>query len=377
MFTGERYLPELDQDSEISIYHMQRYLSLLNICKGKSVLDAACGEGYGTNILASVAKSVKGIDISNEAVEKAQVKYKSDIIDFVVGSVQKLPYETDVFDVVVSFETIEHVNSEMQIQFLDEIKRVLKKDGILIMSSPDKKNYSELPNFKNKYHIHELYREEFLNLLENRFKYVDLYYQGMLCNSYLYNEQKDIAKCNTNNSFYLREPDTTMAEFIVGVCSNMEKVEGIDSIILDAGNRYYKMDREIKMLKERLGDPNKIIEQKENYINELRDIIVERDKIIEQKENFIVEQRNSFIESNAIIEQKENFIVEQRNSLIESNAIIEQKENYICEQRNRLIESNAVIENKEREISLYEGFLKKRFIKKLYNFYIKKINGLD
>ncbi|MGB4263950.1 MAG: methyltransferase domain-containing protein, partial [Bacteroidales bacterium] len=82
---------------------------------------------------------------------------------------------SSTIDVVVSFETIEHTT--MHDEMMLEIKRVLKPDGLLIMSSPDKYNYSEKRGFRNKFHVKELYLEEFENLIKKYFKYDKMLFQ--------------------------------------------------------------------------------------------------------------------------------------------------------------------------------------------------------
>ncbi len=332
-FTGERYVQEFDINSEISIYHMQRYMNVLRYCKDKCVLDAACGEGYGSNIISDVAKNVIGVDISDEAVSNAQTKYKKDNLTFIKCSVTDIPVESGFFDIVISFETIEHINENDQIKFFEQIKRLLKPDGVLIMSSPDKLTYSDIPEYNNPYHQHELYFSEFDSLVKKYFKYGEYYYQGMLCNSYVFkhngNYEERFERITLNG-----DAENSRAEYIIGVCYNDSKwADKIDlsAITYDASNTYYKMKKDIDNLKERLGDPGRIIEQKEDYINEQKEIISQRD--------------NEIRELNGIIEQKENYINEQReiisqrdNEIRELNGVIEQKENYINEQRS-IIES--------------------------------------
>lgn len=179
-FTGERFIVGQAVD-DITIEHLQRYKSITHIVKGKKVLDAACGEGYGSNILSQYATSVTGIDISNEAVTYAKEHYKRDNLKYICASIENIPLEDHSIDVIVSFETIEHVNADLQEKFLQEIKRVLKPDGILIMSSPDKRTYSDLRNYNNIYHVHELYKNEFEELLKKHFRYIKLFSQG-ICN---------------------------------------------------------------------------------------------------------------------------------------------------------------------------------------------------
>lgn len=172
-FTGERFIPG-ETDKELEIEHLQRYELLKEWVKDKRVLDAACGEGYGSYVLSLSAKSVQGIDINVVAIENAQTKYSKNNLNFLTGSVDKLPFEDASFDVVVSFETLEHINEDTQKRFMEEVRRVLTAEGTLIISTPNKKFYTDIPNYTNPFHVKELYKEEFLNLLQTYYKVVNL-----------------------------------------------------------------------------------------------------------------------------------------------------------------------------------------------------------
>ena len=165
-WTGERLVAGCGR--QIIYEHLHRYAMALSLAKGKRVLDVACGEGYGSNLLASEAASVVGVDIDPPTIEHAQNKYARSNLRFLVGPCSALPIEDSSTDLVVSFETIEHV--EEQEQFLSEIKRVLTPDGVLIISSPDKKEYSDINEAKNPFHKSELYHGEFVQLLKSRFE---------------------------------------------------------------------------------------------------------------------------------------------------------------------------------------------------------------
>lgn len=165
-FTGERLTTKIYEYWVIE--HLHRYALASNLAKGKKVLDIACGEGYGSSLLANVADSVVGADISREAVEHASKKYIKGNLKFLHGSATEIPLESNSIDVVVSFETIEH--HDQHIRMLEELKRVLKTDGILIMSSPDKKYYTDIPGYNNPYHVKELYENEFKDLITTYFK---------------------------------------------------------------------------------------------------------------------------------------------------------------------------------------------------------------
>lgn len=168
--TGERFMPEWK--GIIELEHLNRYYFVVNQIdlKNKVVLDIASGEGYGSDILSRYAQSVTGVDISNESVEHAKNKYIKDNLKYVQGDAAKIPLEDDSIDVVVSFETIEH--HDKHTEMMQEIKRVLKADGILIISSPDKYYYSDVPNIKNEFHVKELYSDEFKQLISASFNKV-------------------------------------------------------------------------------------------------------------------------------------------------------------------------------------------------------------
>src|SRR5687768_2473380 len=121
-FTGERYVPEIRGD--IALEHLHRYLLAKQLVAGKTVLDIASGEGYGSSILAESAFKVAGVDISREAVSHAQAKYRAENLEFLLGSCSVIPLSDASVDVVVSFETIEH-HDEHELM-IKEIKRVLR-----------------------------------------------------------------------------------------------------------------------------------------------------------------------------------------------------------------------------------------------------------
>jgi glycosyltransferase involved in cell wall biosynthesis/ubiquinone/menaquinone biosynthesis C-methylase UbiE len=165
-FTGERFVPQIHGNIELE--HMHRYLMACDLAAGKDVLDIACGEGYGSARLARSARQVCGVDISNEAVVHAGANYAADNIRFLVGSCEAIPLPDRSVDLVVSFETIEHHDKHDEMML--EIKRVLRPNGVVIISSPDKQTYSVEPNYQNPYHVKELFAGEFKELLSNHFR---------------------------------------------------------------------------------------------------------------------------------------------------------------------------------------------------------------
>jgi GT2 family glycosyltransferase/SAM-dependent methyltransferase len=169
-WTGERYVPEIA--GEIRLEHVHRYLIARELVPGKRVLDIACGEGYGSAILSAAATHVTGVDISPEAVAHASSKYARSNLVFCLGSCAAIPLEDHSVDVVVSFETIEHI--ERHDDMMREIRRVLTAEGLLVISSPDRQQYSDVLGSRNQFHVRELDRREFAHLLGSYFSHVTL-----------------------------------------------------------------------------------------------------------------------------------------------------------------------------------------------------------
>ncbi len=167
-FTGERLTTAVGGQLQIEHYH--RYFLAREICRGKEVLDIASGEGYGTAFLAQVAHSVTGVELMPEVAAHAARAYSRSNLRFVAGDVRSIPLRSASIDVVVSFETLEHIYEHDT--FVAEIRRVMRPGGVLIMSTPDKAIYSPSGTTENQFHVRELTREEFTATLRRRFSHV-------------------------------------------------------------------------------------------------------------------------------------------------------------------------------------------------------------
>ena len=171
-WTGERYVPWVD-NAGLSYEHLSRYLLAKEYAKNKMVLDMACGEGYGSFILSDVAGFVVGIDIDPDSVDHARTKYQRGNLVFVTSERSDVTLQKDHgVDLIVCFEALEHMDKHVEL--MREVKRLLKSDGIFIVSTPDKKTYSDDRNYKNPFHTKELYLEEFRSLLSSSFKHTSI-----------------------------------------------------------------------------------------------------------------------------------------------------------------------------------------------------------
>src|ERR1700752_4782643 len=146
-WTGERYLPWLEE-AAIGYEHLHRYAYSTQFVQNKRVLDLACGEGYGSYLLAKSAKSVVAIDIDENSIKHARNKYIKQNIEFKVGSVTEVPIAGEhLFEVIVCFEALEHIEDHQKL--LSEMKRLLTPDGIFIVSTPNKTVYTDEPQYNN------------------------------------------------------------------------------------------------------------------------------------------------------------------------------------------------------------------------------------
>ena len=157
--------------------HINRYEFAANQIKDKIVLDIACGDGYGAFMLSKVARQVYAVDLSEEAIKRASSLYENKNLSFIQASGLKLPFADSSVDVVVSFETIEHMSESDGRKFLLEIKRVLKDGGRLILSTPEKDAVSLGGLPVNPFHLHEYSTNELAESLGKIFKVQKIYYQ--------------------------------------------------------------------------------------------------------------------------------------------------------------------------------------------------------
>jgi 2-polyprenyl-3-methyl-5-hydroxy-6-metoxy-1,4-benzoquinol methylase len=182
-FTGERVVLGKSK-SLIENEHLARYRFAAQLVEGKRVADIACGTGYGTEMLAlSGARSVHGMDISEDAVAFCKKHHSAPNATYSVANAQKLAAILDnEFDIVVSFETIEHLHGVEA--YLDEMTRILRPGGTFLVSTPDRRISSVLYCYfgrpANKHHVREYTERELLNLLSTRFHIVACYGQAFV-----------------------------------------------------------------------------------------------------------------------------------------------------------------------------------------------------
>lgn len=351
LYTGERFLPDL-QDVQMHMEHFQRYLSVSNLTQDKVVADAACGDGYGTSILARNARRVFGIDIDSDTIQRAKEKYTDPNISFIEGSIENLPLEDQSIDVFISFETIEHVTEELQKKFLNEIFRVLKPEGILVISTPNKALYSDLYNYHNEFHIKEFYKEEFVAFLKNKFQNVKLYNQYFETVSII-DSYEDVA----NRASFFRETDKYSydGKYFIAIAGNYELAEySITSVYMNI-----RKDYESKI--QRIIDLQKEVEERNEHLHELdQEIIIYRNRINALQSDLEIQENNSILLKDQIektIRVNDAEISQKNAEIIQKDADIRQIKEMINDKEIEINKLNKIIRDRDDIIKDKETML--------------------
>ncbi len=164
----ERFDPDVDSGTLVHAEHAARYLWAAQVAAGRTVLDAGCGSGFGSEILADgTPEHLVALDIAQEAVTRTTARL-GDRATVTRADARDLPFSDASFDLIVCFELIEQISEGHRA--LAEFARVLRSDGLLLISSPNPRRY--LPG--NPHHVHEYLPEELREALGHHFPHVSL-----------------------------------------------------------------------------------------------------------------------------------------------------------------------------------------------------------
>jgi SAM-dependent methyltransferase len=212
-FTGERVIPGA-VEPDLWAEHIARYAFAARFAAGKRVLDLGCGTGYGTAELAKYATESVGVDIAPEAIDYATENYRN--ARFVLGSAADAHVDEGSFDLVTSFELIEHLADPRSL--IEQAKRALQPNGLFIVSTPNKLYYAEArgDSGPNPFHEHEFEYLEFAYALREVFPYVKVLLQDRLESLAFYEPG---AEANGGSQVLRATNDATAANFFVAICS--------------------------------------------------------------------------------------------------------------------------------------------------------------
>jgi GT2 family glycosyltransferase/glycosyltransferase involved in cell wall biosynthesis/SAM-dependent methyltransferase len=246
-FSGERIIPG-KVDPDLYAEHLVRYLCAQKMCDGLTVLDTACGVGYGSFHLAQKARRVVGIDNSKAAISFARQHYSLPNIEFVIGNCIRLPFLSETFDLITSFELIEHLTDPEA--YLAEVHRVMRKNGLFVVSTPNRPVYSQhRKGIPNPFHIREYNVDEFLLLLCRHFPCVrplgEVHVPAIGVFGYPIGAE---TACEVLQSGSLQE-----ADYLVCICSHRERDQIPDFVLVpSSANVLDDRNQHIRSLEEEL-----------------------------------------------------------------------------------------------------------------------------
>jgi SAM-dependent methyltransferase/anti-anti-sigma regulatory factor len=213
-FTGERVVPG-KVEPDLYNEHLSRYYFAQPLVKGRLALDLGCGTGFGAAILARSARKVLGLDISKESVAFARENYVAPNLEFFVSDSNRLAVCSGSIDTVVCMEVIEHLPDQEAL--MEEVCRVLRPEGILVISTPNRIYYTEERGEVNPFHVKEFDFREFSTFLKNYFDWVDIVFQNHVASIFI-GDTGSYKGARFQVEYPVTDPERT-ANYFVGVCS--------------------------------------------------------------------------------------------------------------------------------------------------------------
>jgi len=328
-FTGERFVPSLT--GEIAYEHWHRYAFARRFAEGKRVLDIACGEGYGTALLGSVAASAIGVDIDMASIDHARATYgEGKKIRFIASSCTGLPLPNASIDVIVSFETIEHVDTADQLAMLIEFARLLTPGGLLVISSPNKRLYSDERQHVNPYHLQELYRDDLKRLLSKRFPAQRWYHQRLGYWSGIWAEREPEEPLAGPAEAWVGDghgvtpyPAPEGMYFIVLAARDPQSLPAEStslSLFTDEGDSELKRAQsafsEVLRLDQLLGRNDAAFAEHDAHIRHLEKLVVERERMVEEREAAVQRHAAHVLHLEKMVIERDGTIVERDRALV-------------------------------------------------------------
>ena len=316
-FDLERVIPNNEHTKFLFQEHTIRYLFASQFVSSKTVLDAACGSGYGSAILLeSGAQKVVGIDNSFEAIEYCKKNYKNKNLEFKKENCENITLDT-MFDIAVSFETIEHLKN--QDNFIAEIKRVLKDDGLFIVSTPNTNNYPS----GNPFHYKEFTESEFKSFLGKYFSHVVIFYQ-FYPSSMAISKPNDIMNDLKINFFNAEkfQLDDINEKF------NLNSSHGLFFIAICSNNEIQNIQNKLYLYRNTVDELNSPEENELSHMEQLRQLNKKKDENLKKFENETITHMDNLRELN---EKKDENLLHLRELNEKKDADIEHLRNIIHE----------------------------------------------
>jgi SAM-dependent methyltransferase len=316
-------------------------------------------------MVAETAYKVVGVDLSIDVIQHAKNNYGHHAnLQFVMASCECLPFSDASFDFAISFETIEHI--EKQKEFISELTRVLRPDGVLILSSPNKRLYSDAHDYHNEFHVRELYRNELEELLHVTFPHIFWLGQKLLFHSAIWPENQ---ACVTTEYLINDDRQVTVGShpsvepmYYIAVCSRNPSMLPTTfnklSLFSDSAEMVYqdyaKQTKRVMELDQLLKDREYLIAERDNLLSlrtqqmeESEHLIAERDNLLSLRTQQMEEREHLIAERDALLDMR----TEQLNEYIEQlNGRTEQ----LNERTEEIIKLNALLTLRNEQIAEHE-----------------------
>ena len=372
-FTGERIIPG-QVDVDLLNEHVARYTFAARLARGKRVLDAGCGAGYGSAELAQAADSVIGVDRAPEAIGFARANYALPNLRFEQASCEALPHPGGSFDLVVAFEVIEHLYNWRE--FLLEARRVLAPAGQLIISTPNKLYYTESrgPTGANPFHVHEFDFEEFQSELQGVFAHVSMYLENHV-------EGVTFQPHEAGRTVEVRvdagDPAPDESHFFVAVCAHRRQLGNPTYVYVPrAANVLRERERHIALLEGELATKNEWLDKAQQDLAEFDRLSRQQKDELERSNQWAETVNRELKERRArIVELQEEFAHEQESArkVIEGQEEELKRSHQWAEALNRELE-----ERRARIVELQEEFAREQEnARKVAEGYAAKVADLE
>ena len=339
LFTGERFLPE--REGEIWYEHWHRYALASQLSQQRTVLDVACGEGYGAAMMAGNAVRVTGVDISADAIRHASNRYGHLAnLEFITAPCDCLPFPDASFDLAISFETIEHI--ETQPAFIAELARVLRPDGVLLLSSPNKRLYSDAHDYHNEFHVRELYRNELEELLCEAFPHRSWLGQKLLFHSVIWPESQSVATTE-----YLVGEGGRVA---VGHCPSVEPMYYIVACSRNPSMLPAALNR-LSLFSDAAETVYRDYVRQTRRVIELDRLLIDRERLVAERDGLLTLRTGQMEECEKLVAERDALLALRTGQMEERERMIAERDELLALRAGQMEERDAQLAQRAEQIA--------------------------
>ncbi len=383
-FTGERVIPE-EGDADLLNEHRARYLFAQRFSAGKTVLDVACGAGYGAALLGEKAAAVFGVDLSAEAASHARRHYGSPKVHFAQSNCLTLPFPSGQFHLVTAFEIIEHLEDPEA--FLSELQRVLHPAGLLVLSTPNRLYYTEERDEVNPFHVREFSFAELEETLKPLFPHrailfenhvaglmvsgpdAEANFQEHSADSILQAEEEAEAeeeKDSVAGSKERKEKREKAAHFFVALCSSRPLDPTRPLLYLPStGNVLREREIHIHLLQEHLAQARTQVGEAQQQAQKLEQLLEERTQWARELDRQLSVKADYIVQLQADHHSKVQWALSLQQEVEQARAALQKLQQEFEERTAWALNLNKELEQRREELRLLYGSLWYRIGKNL------------